>query len=43
MFQIITTIIAALLIAVDQMVKNWASEVLVKGEIPVIENVLYFK
>ena len=43
MFQIITTIIAALLIAVDQMVKNWASEVLIKGEIPVIENVLYFK
>ncbi len=43
MFQIITTIIAALLIAVDQMAKNWASEVLIKGEIPVIENVLYFK
>ncbi len=43
MFQIIITIIAALLIAVDQMAKNWASEVLIKGDIPIIENVLYFK
>jgi len=43
MFQIITTIIAAVLIAIDQMVKNWAEEVLSGGEIAVIENVLYFK
>lgn len=43
MFKIITTIIAALLVAVDQMVKNWASRVLIKGEIAIIENVLYLK
>ncbi|MBQ7123119.1 MAG: signal peptidase II [Oscillospiraceae bacterium] len=43
MFQLISTILAALLIAVDQIVKNWAAEVLTKGEIAVIENVLYFK
>lgn len=43
MFQLVSTIIAVLLIAVDQIVKNWAAEVLTKGEITVIENVLYFK
>ena len=43
MFQLISTIIAVVLIAIDQIVKNWAAEVLTKGEIAVIENVLYFK
>ncbi len=43
MFQLISTVIAVVLIAVDQIVKNWAQEVLTKGEIAVIENVLYFK
>ncbi len=43
MFQLISTILAVVLVAVDQMVKNWATEVLTKGEIAVIENVLYFK
>ena len=43
MFQLISTIIAVILVAVDQIVKNWAAETLIKGEIPIIENVLYFK
>lgn len=43
MFQLISTIIAVILIAVDQMVKNWAAEVLTKGEIAIIEDVFYFK
>lgn len=43
MFQLISTVIAVVLIAIDQIVKNWAEEVLTKGEIAVIENVLYFK
>ncbi|MBR2040895.1 MAG: signal peptidase II [Oscillospiraceae bacterium] len=43
MFQLISTIIAVVLIAVDQMVKNWAAEVLTKGEIAIIEDVFYFK
>jgi len=43
MFQLISTIIAVAFIAVDQIVKNWAAEVLTKGEIAVIENVLYLK
>ena len=43
MFQLISTVIAVVLIAIDQIVKNWAEEVLTKGEIAVIEDVLYFK
>ena len=43
MFQLISTVIAVVLIAVDQIVKNWAEDVLTKGEIAVIEDVLYFK
>ncbi len=43
MFQLVSTIIAVLLIALDQIVKNWAAETLVKGDITIIENVLYFK
>ena len=43
MFQLISTIIAVLLVAADQAVKNWAAETLTKGEIVVIEDVLYLK
>ena len=43
MFQLISTILAVVLIAVDQIVKNWAAETLVKGDIAIIENVLYLK
>ena len=43
MFQLISTIIAVLLVAADQAVKNWAAETLIKGEIAVIEDVLYLK
>lgn len=43
MFQLVSTIIAVVFIAIDQIVKNWAAEVLTKGEIAVIENVLYLK
>lgn len=43
MFQLISTIIAVVLIAVDQVIKNWAAETLTKGEISVIEDVLYLK
>ena len=43
MFQLISTIIAVILVAVDQIIKNWAAEVLTKGEIPLINNVLYLK
>ena len=43
MFHLISTVIAVVLIAVDQIVKNWAEDVLTKGEIAVIEDVLYFK
>ncbi len=43
MFQLISTIIAVVLIAIDQIVKNWAAETLVKGDIAIIENVLYLK
>lgn len=42
MFPLITTIFAVLMVALDQMVKNWAAEVLIKGEIAVIPNLLYF-
>ena len=41
MFQLVSTIIAVILVAVDQIVKNWAAETLVKGDIAIIENVLY--
>lgn len=41
MFQLISTILAVVLVAVDQMVKNWATEVLTKGDITLIEDVLY--
>lgn len=43
MFQLVSTIIAAVLIAADQMIKNWAAETLIKGEITVVPNVLYLK
>ena len=43
MFQLISTIIAVVLVAVDQVIKNWAAETLTKGEISVIEDVLYLK
>ena len=43
MFQLVSTIIAVILIAVDQIVKNWAAETLTKGDIAIIENVLYLK
>ena len=41
MFQLISTILAVVLIAVDQIVKNWAAETLIKGDITIIDNVLY--
>lgn len=43
MFQLVSTIVAVLLVAVDQIVKNWAAETLTKGDIAIIENVLYLK
>ena len=43
MFQLVSTIIAVILVAVDQIVKNWAAETLIKGDIAIIENVLYLK
>ena len=43
MFQLISTIIAVVLVAVDQVIKNWAAETLTKGEIALIEDVLYLK
>ena len=43
MFQLISTIIAVVLVAVDQIIKNWAAETLVKGDIAIIKNVLYLK
>ena len=43
MFQLISTIIAVVLVAVDQVIKNWAAETLTKGEISVIEDVLYLE
>lgn len=43
MFQLVSTIIAVVFIAIDQIVKNWAAEVLTKGEIAIIEDVLYLK
>lgn len=43
MFQLVSTIIATVLVAIDQIVKNWAAETLAKGDITIIENVLYFK
>ncbi len=43
MFQLISTIVAVVLVAVDQIVKNWAAETLTKGDITLIENVLYLK
>lgn len=43
MFQLISTIIAVIIIALDQIVKNWAAETLVNGDIAIIKNVLYLK
>ena len=43
MFQLITTIIAVLLIAVDRITKNWAAQALASGDIAVIDKVLYFR
>ena len=43
MFQLITTIIAVILIAVDRVTKNWAVEALADGDIAVIDKVLYFR
>ena len=41
MFQLISTIIAVILIAADQIVKNWAAETLINKDITIIEKVLY--
>ena len=43
MFQLVSTVIAVILVAVDQIVKNWAADTLIKGDIAIIENVLYLK
>lgn len=43
MFQLVTTVIAVILVAVDQIIKNWAAETLVHGDITLINNVLYLK
>ncbi|MBR5872873.1 MAG: signal peptidase II [Oscillospiraceae bacterium] len=43
MFQLISTIIAVVLVAADQIIKNWATETLTKGDITIWENVLYLK
>ncbi len=43
MFQLITTIIAVILIAVVRVTKNWAVEALADGDIAVIDKVLYFR
>ena len=42
MFPLITTIFAVIMVALDQMAKNWAAEILTKGDISVIPNILYF-
>lgn len=43
MFQLVTTVIAVILVALDQIIKNWAAETLVNGDITLINNVLYLK
>ena len=43
MFQLITTIIAVILIAVDRITKNWAAHARASGDIAVIDKVLYFR
>ena len=43
MVQLITTIIAVILIAVDRITKNWAAQALASGDIAVIDKVLYFR
>ena len=43
MFQLITTIIAVILIAVDRITKNWAAQALASGDIAVIDKGLYFR
>ena len=43
MFQLITTIIAVILIAVDRITKNWAAQALASGDIALIDKVLYFR
>ena len=43
MFQLISTIIAVILVAVDRIVKNWAAETLINGDITLIDKVLYLK
>ena len=43
MFQLITTIIAVILIAVDRITKNCAAQALASGDIAVIDKVLYFR
>ena len=43
MFQLITTIIAVILMAVDRITKNWAAQALASGDIAVIDKVLYFR
>ena len=43
MFQLVSTIVAVLLVAIDQIVKNWAAETLIKGDIEIFKNVLYLK
>ena len=43
MFQLITTIIAVVLVAADQLTKSWAAAALSGGDISVIDKVLYFR
>ncbi len=43
MFQLITTIIAVVLVAADQLTKSWAATALSGGDISVIDKVLYFR
>lgn len=43
MFQLITTIIAVILIALDRLSKNWAVKALATGDVTVIDKVLYFR
>ena len=43
MFQLIATVIAAALVAADQLVKSWAVNALVGGDITLIDKVLYLR
>ena len=43
MFQLISTIIAVVLVAADQIIKNWAAETLINGDITIIKDVNWRK